>query len=40
VGVDRGVFGLAAMDRFHIERVAEDKRDAFLRTQVREPGPR
>jgi hypothetical protein len=39
VGVDLIVFGLAAMDGFHIQRVPEDKRDAFLRIQVREPVP-
>jgi hypothetical protein len=39
VGVDLVVFGLAAMDRFHIECVPEDKRDPFLSTEVSEPVP-
>jgi hypothetical protein len=40
LGVDRVMFGLAAGHRFHLERVAKDKREAFLRTQVGEPVPR
>jgi len=40
LGVDLVVFGLATMDRFHIQGVAQDKRQPFLCTQVSEPVPR
>jgi len=39
VRIDRVVLGLAAMDRLHREGMAEDKRDAFLGTEVGQPGP-
>jgi hypothetical protein len=39
LGVARVMFGLAAVDRLHLERVAEDNREAFVRTQVGAPGP-
>ena len=39
VGVDRVVFGLAAMDGLHRARVPEDNRDPVLRTQGSEPVP-
>jgi hypothetical protein len=34
LGIDRVVFGFAAMDRFHVERVAEHKRNPFARPKV------
>jgi hypothetical protein len=37
--VDLVVFGLATMDSLHIEGMAEDKRDAFIGTQVSELVP-
>jgi hypothetical protein len=40
VRIDLVVLGLATMDRPHIEGMAEDKRDAFLGTEVGQPGPR
>jgi hypothetical protein len=40
LGVDRVVFGLAPMERFHRQGVAQDKRQPFLCTQVGEPVPR
>jgi hypothetical protein len=39
VGVDRVVYGLAAMDRVHREHGPEANSAPFLSTQVREPGP-
>jgi hypothetical protein len=39
MGVDRVVFGLAAMDSLHIEGMAEDKRDALVSTEVSKPVP-
>ena len=33
------IFGLPAMDGFHVEGMTEDKRDAFVGTQVGEPVP-
>ena len=39
LGVDRVVFGLAAVDGFPIQRVPEDKRYPFAGTQVGEPVP-
>jgi hypothetical protein len=32
MGVDRVVFGLTPMDRLHVQGMAEDERDAFVRT--------
>jgi hypothetical protein len=37
--VDLVVFGLAAMNGFHVEGMTEDKRDVFLGAQVGEPVP-
>jgi hypothetical protein len=39
-GVNPVVFRFAAMDGFHIQGMAEDKRQSVLRTQVGEPVPR
>ena len=39
LGVDLVVFGLAAMDRFHIEGMTEDKRNTVFSTEVSEPVP-
>ena len=39
LGVDLVVFGLAAMDRFHVERVAQDEGNTFLGAEVGEPVP-
>ena len=39
LGIDLVVFGLAAVDGFHIEGMAEDKGNAFLGTEVGEPVP-
>jgi hypothetical protein len=39
LGVDRVVFGLAAVDRLHIQRVPEDKGQLFLGPEVGEPVP-
>ena len=39
MSVDRIVFGFAAMDGLHVQRMAEDKRNPFLGTQVSEPVP-
>ena len=40
VGVDLVVFGLAAMDGLHRERMTEDKRDAFLQHRGRRASTR
>jgi hypothetical protein len=40
LGIDFVVFGFTTVDGFHIERVPEDKGNAFLRAEVSEPGPR
>jgi hypothetical protein len=40
LSIDFVVFGFTTVDGFHIERVPEDKGNAFLRTEVSEPGPR
>jgi len=37
--IDRVVFSVATMDRFHLERVPEDKRNPFARTEVGQPIP-
>jgi hypothetical protein len=39
VGTDLVVFGLAAMDRHHVERMAQDKGNALLGAEVGEPIP-
>jgi hypothetical protein len=39
LGVNVVVFGLAAMDRFHRERVSEDTRDTLPGTQLCQPIP-
>jgi hypothetical protein len=39
LGVDRVVFGFAAMHRFHIQGVPQDKGNLVLRAQVGEPIP-
>jgi hypothetical protein len=39
VGVDAIVFGLSAMDRFHIEGVTEDEGDLLFGTEVGQPVP-
>ena len=38
--VDLVVLGLATVDGFHGERVAEHERDGFSRADVRQPVPR
>ena len=38
-GIDFVVLGLAAVDRIHIERVAQDEGNALAGTQVSEPVP-
>src|SRR5436309_2554749 len=38
-GVDAIVLGLAAVDGFHVQGVAEDEGDLFARAQVGEPVP-
>lgn len=40
LGVDRVVCGLTPMDRLHVQGMAEDKRDAFGRTEGGQPVPR
>ena len=40
VGVDRIVLGLAPMNGFHVQGVAQDEGNPLLRAKVREPGPR
>jgi hypothetical protein len=40
VGLDFIILGFPAVNRFHIERMAQDKGDSFLLTQVGEPLPR
>jgi hypothetical protein len=40
LGVDRVVFGLAAVDRLHRQRVPADNGQLFLGPEVGEPGPR
>jgi hypothetical protein len=40
VRVDRVVCGLTPRDRLHVQGLAEDERDAFMSTQVGQPGPR
>jgi hypothetical protein len=40
VRLDRVVLGLAAMDRRHLEGMAEDQREACLGTELGQPGPR
>jgi hypothetical protein len=40
LGIDTIVFGCAAMDGLHGERVPEDESDPFPRTQVSQPRPR
>ena len=39
VGVDLVDFGLAAVDGFHIQGMAEDERDVLRRAQIGEPLP-
>src|SRR5215831_15203488 len=39
LGIDLVVFGFAAMDGLHIERMAKDKRQAFASAEVGEPVP-
>ena len=39
LGIDLVVFGLTAMDGLHGEGMTEDKRDAFVGTEVGEPVP-
>jgi hypothetical protein len=39
MGIDLVVFGLAAMDRFHIESMTEDKRNTLFSTEVCKPVP-
>jgi hypothetical protein len=39
LGVERVVFGLAAVDRFHLQRVPEDNGHLFRGAEVGEPGP-
>jgi hypothetical protein len=39
VGIDSVVLGLAAVDRFHVESVAEDEGDVLFATQVGDPVP-
>jgi hypothetical protein len=39
LGVDRVVFGLAAVDRFQIQRMPEDKGHLCLGAEVGKPGP-
>ena len=34
MGVELVVFGRATMERFHIQGMAQDKRQPFLRTQI------
>jgi hypothetical protein len=36
---DAIVFGFAAVDGFHVERVAQDELDSFLRAQIGQPVP-
>jgi hypothetical protein len=39
VGVDFIVLGFAAVDRFHVQRMTQDKRDILLGAQIGEPIP-
>jgi len=39
LGVDFVVFAFAAMDRLHVEGMAEDEGDCLLRAEVRKPIP-
>ena len=39
VSVDLVIFGLSAVDGFHIERVAQDEEDFFSSAEIREPIP-
>jgi hypothetical protein len=39
VGVDLVIFGLAAVDGFHVQGMTEDKRDTMLLTQIGNPVP-
>ena len=39
MGVDLVIFGLAAVNGFHIERMAQDKGNRFLSAEVGEPIP-
>src|SRR4029453_6200590 len=39
LGIDFIVFGFAAMDGFHVKRVAQDELDSFLRAQIGQPVP-
>jgi len=39
VGVDLVDFGLAAVDGFHVQGMAEDERDVLCRAQIGEPLP-
>ena len=39
LGINSVVFGFAAMDRFHVKGVAENKRNPFARTEVGQPIP-
>ena len=39
LGVDLVIFGLAAVDGFHRERMPQDKRNPFSRAQVGKPIP-
>jgi hypothetical protein len=40
LGVDRVVFGLAALAGLYLEGIAEDKGEALVSTEVSKPGPR
>ena len=39
-GIDLVVFGLAAVDGFHVKGVTQDKGNAFLSAEISRPGPR
>jgi len=39
LGVDSVVFAFAAVDGFHIQSMAQDKRDSFLGTEISQPVP-